>query len=506
MNSERNQNKVLFSYEELQPQIITLYENYNYLNLSIEQFESLCLDIVLEIYEQNNNISQKQCIEILQTSLDKHVKNKLSNSKKTNQILTEFINKKLIIHDKWEKNIEELRKLNSFLIKYEIEENPELYYELLNNSTIYIMVENIVQTKLESINKIGFDVIDSNHNIQLLLEMYCETNQINYKSNYSEIFTDEYDTNMEVKSIDGLGLYLSQIAKPLLTKEEEQRLFILKEQGDSFAREKLIEHNLQLVVHVAKAYTGKGLDILDLIQEGNLGLVNAIEHFDYRKGYKLSTYATWWIKQSVQRGIMNTVRPIRIPVHMCEKLSKYGIAKSKLEKLLLREPTRDEICAEMKISKHQLIELEKATQNIVSINTLVGNEGDSDTELGDLIASDDDTIEEQYINSSRLEELLHILDRINLTEREKQVIKLRYGLYDGKIKTLEEVGKEFNITRERVRQIEAKAIRKIRYSPHITKLAALIDINVDTNVYINRHHSKRKTSEEQQKVKKLTIN
>lgn len=475
MSQEKDKKQGNFVYKELQPKVVSLYEDYNYLNLTIEQFEALCIDIMLEIYEENQEISNKKIIETLQISLEQYIKNELNNNEKYFKIIGKFIENKVRINEEPEKNIEELRKVNNFLTRYEVEQTPELSMELLKNSTINKIVENIITNNFKIINSVGFESIDSNHNIQLLLELYCESKEISFKGSNEILFTEEYNDEFK-KTTDSFGLYLSQIAKPLLTKEEEQRLFILKDQGDEAAREKLIEHNLQLVVYVAKAYMGKGMDVLDLVQEGNLGLVTAIEKFDYKKGYKLSTYATWWIKQAIQRSIMNNAKPIRLPVHVCEKLNKYGVVVTALEKKLLRKPTQKEICEEMDITLVQLRELEKAAQNVISLNSILNPDGDRETELGDMIPSDEETLEEQYIQSTMSEEILHILDKIKLSANERFVLEQRNGFNDGKPKTLEEIAKMIGITRERVRQIETKALRKIRISPYIKRLASLAEL------------------------------
>jgi RNA polymerase primary sigma factor len=308
---------------------------------------------------------------------------------------------------------------------------------------------------------------------------------------------------MKAKTVDSFGLYLTQIARPLLTKEEEQRLFILKEQGDVKAKEKLIEHNLQLVVHIAKSYTGKGLDILDLVQEGNLGLMNAIERFDYKKGYKLSTYATWWIRQSIQRGIMNTVTSVRLPVHVHEKIAKYNFAISKLTAELKREPTRAEICDELKITPAQLNSLEVANQDVISMNLIVGDKEDSDTFLEDFIVDESDNQQDEWIKSCVIEEIHHIIKQTNLSERERLVIIERNGLKDGKPKTLSEIATYIGVTRERVRQIEAKALRKLRVSPYIKNLATLADIP-ERQSYTPTRYQRVYNSYQSNNVKTLT--
>jgi len=497
MNKEREIISFDSIFRELQTPIENLYNSYNYITATKEQFISLCNNILLDIYYQKNkSISNNKYIELLKKSLDEYVKKELNDPKIINKIIKKFINKNIKIHELPEENIEELRKIYHFLIKYEVEQNPELYSDLLNYKTINKIIDKIVKDDINIVTKEELEMIVSNHDIMLLLEIYCEKNQINLKNNTHHQNGSEDYNSLGYKSTDSIGMYLKEIARyPVLSSEEEKRLFMLKEQGDTTASQKIMEHNLKLVVNVAKHYAGKGMDLLDVIQEGNLGLNTAIEKFDYKKGYKFSTYATWWIRQSIQRSIMNNIRIIRLPVHICEKISKYTLTVTKLEKKLQRTPTREEICEEMKISKKELSEIEKNNQNITSINVLIGPEGASDTELGDLIASDEETLEEQYFQSSIKEEVMYILERINLTDRERNVIIQRNGLEDGVPKTLEDVGKMYGITRERVRQIEARTLRKIRYSPFLLRLAALAEITPEKNMFVQNHIRSKKNKQ-----------
>lgn len=267
---------------------------------------------------------------------------------------------------------------------------------------------------------------------------------------------------------DPVRMYLKEIGKvPLLSAEEETDLAKRMEDGDEEARKKLAEANLRLVVSIAKRYVGRGMLFLDLIQEGNLGLIKAVEKFDYRKGYKFSTYATWWIRQAITRSIADQARTIRIPVHMVETINKLIRISRQLVQELGREPSAEELAKEMDMPVDKVREIMKIAQEPVSLETPIGEEEDS--HLGDFIPDDDITAPADAAAFTLLkEQLMEVLD--TLTDREKKVLTLRFGLEDGRARTLEEVGKEFNVTRERIRQIEAKALRKLRHPSRSKKL------------------------------------
>ncbi len=267
---------------------------------------------------------------------------------------------------------------------------------------------------------------------------------------------------------DPVRMYLKEIGKvPLLSADEEIELAQRMEQGDEEAKKRLCEANLRLVVSIAKRYVGRGMLFLDLIQEGNLGLIKAVDKFDYRKGYKFSTYATWWIRQAITRSIADQARTIRIPVHMVETINKLIRISRQLLQTYGREPTPEEIAVEMGLSVEKVREIQKIAQEPVSLETPIGEEEDS--HLGDFIPDEEVLAPDKAAAIAMLkEQLAEVLE--TLTEREQKVLRLRFGLEDGRPRTLEEVGKEFDVTRERIRQIEAKALRKLRHPSRSKKL------------------------------------
>ena len=272
---------------------------------------------------------------------------------------------------------------------------------------------------------------------------------------------------------DPVRMYLKEIRKvPLLSAEEEIELAKKMEEGDEAAKKKLAEANLRLVVSIAKRYVGRGMLFLDLIQEGNLGLIKAVEKFDYNKGYKFSTYATWWIRQAITRAIADQARTIRIPVHMVETINKLIRISRQLVQELGREPTAEELAQEMLMPVDKVREIMKIAQEPVSLETPIGEEEDS--HLGDFIPDDDIPAPAEAAAYTLLQEQLkEVLN--TLTDREKKVLRLRFGLDDGRARTLEEVGREFKVTRERIRQIEAKALRKLRHPSRSKKLKDFIE-------------------------------
>ena len=320
----------------------------------------------------------------------------------------------------------------------------------------------------------GVDVlrITDNSGDELLLDNDMDMDGM---EDEEEVELDKIDLSVPegVSIEDPVRMYLKEIGKvSLLSADEEIELAKRMEKGDEAAKKRLAEANLRLVVSIAKRYVGRGMLFLDLIQEGNLGLIKAVEKFDYRKGYKFSTYATWWIRQAITRAIADQARTIRIPVHMVETINKLIRVSRQLLQELGREPTPEEIAEEMDMPVDRVREILKISQEPVSLETPIGEEEDS--HLGDFIQDDNVPVPADAAAFTLLkEQLVEVLS--TLTDREQKVLRLRFGLDDGRARTLEEVGKEFNVTRERIRQIEAKALRKLRHPSRSRKLKDYLD-------------------------------
>lgn len=326
---------------------------------------------------------------------------------------------------------------------------------------------------LDFLEASGVDVLRiSGNDEELILD---DDADIEKMDDEEEIELDKIDLSVPegVSIEDPVRMYLKEIGKvSLLTADEEIELAKRMEQGDEEAKKRLAEANLRLVVSIAKRYVGRGMLFLDLIQEGNLGLIKAVEKFDYRKGYKFSTYATWWIRQAITRAIADQARTIRIPVHMVETINKLIRVSRQLLQELGREPAPEEIAKELDMPVDRVREILKISQEPVSLETPIGEEEDS--HLGDFIQDDNVPVPAEAAAQTLLKEQLdEVLD--TLTEREQKVLRLRFGMNDGRARTLEEVGKEFDVTRERIRQIEAKALRKLRHPSRSRKLRDYLD-------------------------------
>lgn len=335
------------------------------------------------------------------------------------------------------------------------------------------LTEDKMDLVLEYLEKQKIDIVNAEVGVDNAEDLILDNDDIILDDEDEVEIIDDVDVLEGVSTEDPVRMYLKEIGNvPLLTTEQEVELAKRVEAGDEEAKKQLTEANLRLVVSIAKKYVGRGMPFLDLIQEGNMGLMKAVDKFDYTKGYKFSTYATWWIRQAITRAIADQARTIRIPVHMVETINKLIRVSRQLLQELGREPTPEEIAKEMDMSVERVREILKISQEPVSLETPIGEEEDS--HLGDFIQDDNVPVPADAAAFTLLkEQLVEVLS--TLTDREQKVLRLRFGLDDGRARTLEEVGKEFNVTRERIRQIEAKALRKLRHPSRSRKLKDYLD-------------------------------
>ena len=362
-------------------------------------------------------------------------------------------------------------KLKQLLAMAKKKKNVLEYQEIVDFLAELALNEEQIEKVIEHLEKSGIDVLRITNDDD---DDVIDDEEI-MLSEEDEVDMENIDLSVPdgISIEDPVRMYLKEIGKvPLLSAEEEIELAQRMEEGDEDAKKRLAEANLRLVVSIAKRYVGRGMLFLDLIQEGNLGLIKAVEKFDYRKGYKFSTYATWWIRQAITRAIADQARTIRIPVHMVETINKLIRVSRQLLQELGREPLPEEIAEEMNLPVERVREILKISQEPVSLETPIGEEEDS--HLGDFIQDDNVPVPADAAAFTLLKEQLEeVLG--TLTEREQKVLRLRFGLDDGRARTLEEVGKEFNVTRERIRQIEAKALRKLRHPSRSRKLKDYLD-------------------------------
>ncbi len=393
---------------------------------------------------------------------------KLKNEKEKKEIKKEEMPKSEQKIEEKEETVEVEKKVDEDDIKNttvqkllkEVKEKGKITYEDLAKQLDDVNPDQM-DSVFDAFEEIGVDLIEDDFDEEPDIEDLKEVEDLAV-----EDFTDSSFEGINVD--DPVRMYLREIGRiPLLAYEQELELAKKILKGDEDAKQKLAESNLRLVVSIAKRYVGRGMLFLDLIQEGNMGLMKAVEKFDYTKGFKFSTYATWWIKQAITRAIADQARTIRIPVHMVETINKLIRTSRHLLQQLGREPSTEEIAEEMEISVEKVAEIQKIAQDPVSLETPIGEEDDS--HLGDFIQDEDSPAPHDAASYTLLREQLEEVMN-TLTPREAKVLKLRFGLEDGKSRTLEEVGREFNVTRERIRQIEAKALRKLRHPSRSKKL------------------------------------
>ena len=423
----------------------TKYDYIQFENTDLEEIFAFCI-------KKNLNVSTKKFKTVFYSLVDNKVREiLLADIEKNNS--SEMVNKyihKLVTGNNSKKV---LFKVVEFLQKMSFEFD---YIELLEQNQ---ELSNIIKDYLDNNNK-------TNQSLKPLLDAYYLVNNLDEEIDDDIFFEEEQNFSQVLK--DNIGIYIQDILSvDLLSPKEEKELAIKVINGDLEAKKKFIDANLRLVVNMAKHYTGRGLEFLDLIQEGNMGLIKAVDKFDVTKGYKFSTYATWWIRQSITRAIADKSRAIRVPIYKTSKINTFYRIKNELTIELGREPTEEELSKKTNISIEEIRELYLIAQLPVSLETPIGEEDDS--HLGDFIQDDDSPAPHDSAAYTLLKEQLEEVMN-TLTPREAKVLKLRFGLEDGKARTLEEVGREFEVTRERIRQIEAKALRKLRHPSRSKKL------------------------------------
>lgn len=461
-------------YSLLLPMINNVYQIFRYIGISQEQYYELVMgEIINSKNEFKGEIEYSGYIKKrIETRLSYKIKKLNLDQDVIFSIIDSYVKQEFVETDSVTKAIENVLKLNNFFDMCNFIPNPDLLIDLLNKNDIFLKtIEVILDKYYKQIKSMELERIFDNNLLILIIETYCMINKIEIKP--IEEINEKIDDDNYFTS-DSIKMYLREIGiKPRLTAEQEGELSYRVKQGDMTAKNLLVEGNLRLVVYVARKYIGRGLSLEDLIQEGNIGLMTAVDRYDFDKGFKFSTYAYHWITQAIQRAIYNKGKNVRIPIHLHEKLSLYRKTLENLRIELNRQPTLDEIAEAMGVSVMEVTKLYKLQFDTVSINTLVKD--DSDTELGDFIPSSEEKLEDISILDDLKYQVRKLIKSCNLKPREMEVLMLRYGFDDNEPLTLEAIGKKYGVTRERVRQLEAKAIRKIRNSGRIKPFAIYMD-------------------------------
>lgn len=441
-------------YNFIKYKLDSIYKSIKYTGITKDEFD----EIVLNEIDKSKKITivnldySKYIIKRVQGSISGYIFMLINNSNTSYQLIDNYINYHFNEEISSIIALNYFSKLNTFFEKNNYMPNQDIIIKLIdNNSIFYKMIVEVINQN-NTISEL-LKSIDSNDLLVNAIETFCMLKNIS-------IVEDKEKIDHETFSDDNVSTYINEISKiPLLTFDEEKELAYKIKQGDKDAKEKFIESNLRLVLKIAYWYSNRGLSLLDLIQEGNIGLIKAVNKFDVEKGYKFSTFATYWVRQAMQRALANKSRNIRIPAYLYDKLYVYKYTMNNLSDKLNRQPTTEEIAQEMNITVEQVIAISKISMDTISTNIVVGDK--EENELGNLISSDEDSIEEK-LDKEELNKYLEYILNCKLKEREREIIKYRFGFYDEKIMTLDELGKKYNITREAIRQIEKRVLRKIR--------------------------------------------
>ena len=491
MSSEQILESLLFIID-------AIYNKFSFANLSKQDYYNM---VIKEIENTKSSFnSDKNYVDylkkIIESKMIEMIKTKLLDHNESIRILNNYIQITVKKTDDYNVIMKQIRAFNSFLEKYNYVPTPEVLIELINkNENLNDLIKIIFLKNKDMIVSGDIEKLTDNNTLILLLEAYCLINNIEIKQ--SEENNDYYDDS-DLKMTDSIKIYLREIGEyPLLSIEQQRDLALKILEGDNKARELFINSNLRLVVNVAKRYIGNGLTFLDLIQEGNLGLITAVDKYDVKKGFNFSTYAIWWIRQAITKAIEYKGRTIRIAAHVYEKVQLYKKVFRNLEIKLNREPTINEIADEMELSVSEVSDLQQLQIDVVSINAIIGDE--KEKELENFIVSSDESPEDIATKENMQQDVKNLLISCNLKPRERDILILRYGLDGKEPMTLVEIGKIYNLTRERVRQIESNALKKIRKSNFVKRLVdytesptkSLLNIEMYRQIYKEDGNSNR---------------
>lgn len=491
MSSEQILESLLFIID-------AIYNKFAFANLSKQDYYNM---VIKEIENTKSSFnSDKNYVDYLkkitESKMIEMIKTKLLDHNESIRILNNYIQITVKKTDDYNVIMKQIRAFNSFLEKYNYVPTPEVLIELINkNENLNDLIKIIFLKNKDMIVSGNIEKLTDNNTLILLLEAYCLINNIEIKQ--SEENNDYYDDS-DLKMTDSIKIYLREIGEyPLLSIEQQRDLALKILDGDNKARELFINSNLRLVVNVARRYIGNGLTFLDLIQEGNLGLITAVDKYDVKKGFNFSTYAIWWIRQAITKAIEYKGRTIRIAAHVYEKVQLYKKVFRNLELKLNREPTINEIADEMELSVSEVSDLQQLQIDVVSINAII--EDEKRTELEDFIVSTDESPEDIATKENMKQDINNLLISCNLKPRERDILILRYGLDGKEPMTLVEIGKIYNLTRERVRQIESNALKKIRKSNFVKRLVdytesptkSLLNIEMYRQIYKEDGNSNR---------------
>lgn len=486
---KREKQKYLFA--EIEEKILN-----EILNNSIEELKE-------KISTGQYSLYDRLFVEIFEEKINTYIVSKVENQSPNEGLVKEFIDLEISGYKK--DALKEIRKLSLFFDKFDFSPTLDFCVELLNNTKINKLMKTIFDNNKKDIIKDNIESITNDELTATLIECYCMVNNISLEEDEEKEEKEEKIPNNTAGGYtegDIYKLYINEVAKyPLLKYEQEKEIAERIKQNDEEAKKLLIESNLRLVVSIAKRYVGHGIQFIDLIQEGNIGLMTAVEKYDSSKGFRFSTYATWWIKQAITRALADKSRNIRLPVHVYEKMTRINKARTDLSRELGREPTIKEIALKTRLSEQSVSDTIKLQLDSVSINTEIGD--DEKSELGDFIPSDEDSPEEQTIINTLPDNIKNLLLECHLKEKEIKILTLRYGLDGTGPKTLEEIGEMYNITRERIRQIEAKALNKIRKSKNIKEFADYMDDPDKAIKLVSNYSGKRPLTTAEYNSKKI---